>query len=228
MEAIIELLSNTEQTEIIMQNIASYVVYIYPGIISIYLYNFFVARTTKDTQAFVIKSFAISYIYNLFLDTAYSTLCFLRGNTDKNSIVYNMVLISIAFFTPYFCYKIKMSKVFAVICDLMGICTSTTDVPFDLLEDEEEKYTCLKIYLKDDPYAYIGYLGEYEYEDGHEKYIILTGYKKYFINSKCREKLIVGYNAEDYNEKVFVRFNDIKLIEKIGENRAKEEIYNKK
>ena len=55
--------------------------------------------------------------------------------------------------------------------------------------------------------------------------MILTGYRKYRINKKGNEKLVEGHRAEQYNEKVFIKFSDIKRIEKIGENRAKEEVY---
>jgi len=224
-DTLVELLSNPEKTSFIIKNIASYVIYIYPGIISIYLYNFFISRTIKNTQAFAIKSFAISYLYNLFVQTSFSMMCFLKEKPDENSVTYNIVLIVTAFLIPYCCYKLKMSKMFELICQWLGISTSATDVPFELLGDEEETYTCIKIYLKNEPYAYLGYLGEYEYEDGHEKYIIITGYKKYVIKKNSKEELIVGYNADDYKEKVYIKFEDIKRIEKIGENRARDEIY---
>lgn len=225
MEKVIELLSNAEQANLVMQNLANYIIYIYPGIITIYLYNFFAARTTTNTQAFVIKSFAISYLYNLLIPKTFTLICFLKEEPNKNSISYNIVLIVVAFLVPYFGHKFKMSKIFELICEVLGISTSVTDVPFELLGDKEEKYTCLKIYIKDEPYVYIGYLGEYEYEDGHDKYIILTGYKKYYIKSKSNEKLIANYGADEYTEKVFIKLDDIKFIEKIGEKRAKEEIY---
>lgn len=228
MDKIIELLSNTEQTSLIIKNISSYIIYIYPGIVSIYLYNFFVARTTKNTQAFVIKSFAISYLYNLFLQTTFLKMCFIKEKPSENSVAYNIILIVVAFFTPYFCYKIKMSKMFTLICNFLGINTSVTDVPFELLGDVGEAYTCVKAYLQNEPYVYLGYLGEYEYEEGHDKYVILTGYKKYVIKNNHKEKLIAGYGAEDYYEKVYLRFDDIKRIEKIGEKRAKQEIYKEK
>lgn len=228
MGEIIELLLNTEQADIVVQNIASYVIYLYPGIISIVIYNFFDAKTTKDSRAFIIKGFAISYLYNLFIGVLIPYICFFRGNLDKNSITYNAILIIIAFLVPYCCYKFRMSKIFVSICERLGISTSATNIPFELLGDSEEKYTCLKIYLKDEPYAYIGYLGEYEYEEGNEKYVILTGYRKYLINPNLEEKLVIGYDREEYNEKFFVRYSDIKYIEKIGENRAREKIYTKK
>ena len=228
MEKVVEILSDTEKTSLVMQNLTSYVVYIYPGIISMYLYNFFAARTSKNTQVFVVKSFAISYVYNLLLQEILARMCFLKEVPSKNDIEYNILLIFISLLIPYCCYKFKMSKMFTLICEFLGISTSATDVPFELLGDAEEEYTCLKIYLKDEPYVYIGYLGEYEYEDGHEKYVIITGYKKYFVGRKSKERLVAGYGAEDYNEKVYIKFDNIKRIEKIEEKRAKNEIYSKK
>ena len=225
MDKVIELLSDTEQANLVMQNIASYVIYIYPGIISIYLYNFFIAKTTKDTKAFVIKSFAISYLYNLILQSLLNNMCFLKEIPDKNSIAYNAYLIVSSFVIPYFFYKLKLSKFFSLVCGWLGISTSVTDVPFDLLGDKNEKYTCLKVYLKDEPCIYVGYLAEYQYEDEREKYIILSGYKKYSFDNKNTEKLEDGHGTNECDEKVFIRFNDIKRIEKIGEKRAKEKIY---
>lgn len=52
MGEIIQLLLNTEQANVAMQNIASYIIYIYPGIISIYLYNFFDAKKQRALKLF--------------------------------------------------------------------------------------------------------------------------------------------------------------------------------
>lgn len=225
MEEIIQLLLNTEQANAVMQNLAGYIVYIYPGIISIYLYNFFKAKKTKDTQAFLIKSFAISYLYNLLLQVVFPKICFLKGNVQKDKATYNIVLITVAAIMPYIVHRFMNSKIFAYICSLFRISTSVTDIPFELLEDDDEVYTCLKVYLKEDPYVYVGFIQEYEYENEQDKFLILSGYRKYSINSKNREKLIEGHEAEAYKEKVFIKFSDIKRIEKLGLDRARKEIY---
>ena len=226
MGEIIQLLLNTEQANVAMQNIASYIIYISPGIISIYLYNFFDAKKTKGTQAFLIKSFAISYLYNLFLQVIFQKICDFKAKVQKDKIIYNIVLIIVAIVIPYIAHKFINSKVFAYICSLFGISTSVTDVPFELLEDEDEKYTCLKVFIKDEPYVYIGFIQEYEYENERDKFLILSAFRKYIINEKKREKLIEGHKAEEYNEKVFIKFSNIKYIEKLGQDRAMKEIYN--
>ena len=222
MESLVNLLSNAQQMDSIMKNIAGYIIYFYPGIISIYLFNFFSAKKTKDTQAFIIKSFAISYLYNLILQYLLTKLGFLKQGMDKNMVAYNICLLFISFFVPYIVYRIKNSKCFTCICGKMKISTSVTDVPFELMEDENEEYTSLKVYLKDDPYVYMGFIQEYEYENEVEKYVILACFRKYLVNKKVQEKLLEGHERDAYDEKVFIKFSDIKRIEKISETRAKE------
>lgn len=75
----------------------------------------------------------------------------IKCNENKNSVAYNIILIIVAFLFPFCCYKFKMSKVFAFLCEKLNVSTSATDVPFELLGDEEEKYTCLKVYIIDEP-----------------------------------------------------------------------------
>ena len=219
MDFLIELFSNPEQFKVVLQSISSYVIYIYPGIISIYWNNFLQAKSTKDTQALIIKSFSISYLYNVILNTI------LKNNTK--TIIYNVLLLIMSIVIPFFYWKIKYSKILRHICEHLGIRTCISDVPFELLKNSEEQYTCLKIYVKDDDSVYIGYMDKYEYEDDKERFIILAGYKKYsYINGK--EEIIVDNEAEQFNQKVFIKYSEIKVIEKIAEDIATNEIYSKK
>lgn len=219
MEHLIDLLSNPKQVQIVLQSISSYVIYIYPGIISIYWNNFLEAKTTKGTQALIIKSFSISYLYNILLG---SILIY-----EADQIVYNVFLIIVAILFPYIYNKIKYSNMLVKICEIFGIRTCISGVPFELLKDSEEKYTCIKVYLNDGIISYVGYMENYEYEEDKEKYIILTGYKKYIRTNK-REKLVINNEAEQYNQKVFIKFSEIKVIEKIAEGIANNKIYNGK
>lgn len=216
MEHLIDLLSNPKQVQIVLQSISSYVIYIYPGIISIYWNNFLEAKTTKGTQALIIKSFSISYLYNILLG---SILIY-----EADQIVYNVFLIIVAILFPYIYNKIKYSNMLVKICEIFGIRTCISGVPFELLKDSEEKYTCIKVYLNDGIISYVGYMENYEYEEDKEKYIILTGYKKYIRTNK-REKLVINNEAEQYNQKVFIKFSEIKVIEKIAEGIANNKIY---
>lgn len=225
MNEIFDLLLNAEKANKLIENLAGYVVYIYPGIITIYLYNFFNAKITKNTQAFIIKSFAISYLYNIFLQLGLQKICFLKDKMQNDKVKYNIVLIIVAFVIPYIVYRFVNSIIFARICGMLGISTSVTNIPFELLADKDEEVVCLKVYFKDEPYVYIGFLKEYEYEKDIDNYIILSGYRKYYVNSEHSEKLIEAHSAEEYKKKVFIKFSDIKRIEKLERKRAEKDIY---
>ena len=99
MEELIALLKDTRQIEIVLQNILRYVIYIYPGLISIYWYDFLEAKSTKDTKALVIKSFSISYLYNIVLGQ------FLVYRYYE--IVYNVFLIAMSIGVPWGFQKTK-------------------------------------------------------------------------------------------------------------------------
>lgn len=216
MEALIKLFTDSNQVQIILQNITTYVTYIYPGIISIYWTNFLEAKSTKDTQALIIKSFSISYIYNIILNTVFSF--------GDNVIKFNGCLLILSILLPYIYFKTKYSNIIRRICEFFGIRTCILSVPFELLKDTDEKYTCFKIYLNDGISAYVGYLDKYEYDENKDRFIILSGYKKYtYINNI--EQIIIDNKAEQYNQKVLIKYSEIKIIEKIAENIATDEIY---
>ena len=213
MEELIALLKDTRQIEIVLQNILRYVIYIYPGLISIYWYDFLEAKSTKDTKALVIKSFSISYLYNIVLGQ------FLVYRYYE--IVYNVFLIAMSIGVPWGFQKTKYSEWWKEICEKWKIRTCMVTVPFELLKDKKEKSTCLKIYLKDGVTSYVGYMDKYEYESDKEKFIILAAYKKYLYDGN-KEQLIIDNGIEKLNQKVFIKYNDIKVIEKIDENEANE------
>ena len=221
MDALIELFSNPKQTQIVLQNVANYVTYIYPGIISIYWNNFLEAKSTKDTQALIVKSFSISFLYNIAFNTIFSAIDFYI-----NIIEYNIWLITVAILCPYCYNKLKFSKISNVICEFLGIRTCISGVPFELLKTEAEKYTWLKIYLTDNATVYVGYMEQYEYEESKERFVILTGYKKYIISSN-KEKIVIDNEADRHAQKVFIKYSEIKVIEKIAEDIATNTIYKK-
>jgi len=222
MDALIELFSNPIQAQTVLQSIANYVTYIYPGIISIYWNNFLEAKSTKDTQALIIKSFSISFLYNIALNAIFDII-----NLNVNIIEYNAWLIAVSIICPYIYNKIKYSIILKKVCEFLGIRTCISGVPFELLKNVEEEYTCLKVYLTDNITTYVGYMDKYEYEECKERFVILVGYKKYIFDNN-KEKIVVDNCAEQNDQKVFIKYSEIKVIEKIAENIATNTIYNKK
>ena len=111
MESLIKLFSNPKQAQIVIQSIANYLTYIYPVIISIYWNNFLEAKSTKDTQALIIKSFSISFLYNIVLNAIFE-----KANLYVNIVEYNIWIIAVAILCPFLYIKIKFSKMTRIIC----------------------------------------------------------------------------------------------------------------
>ena len=218
MSDILNVLADQEYMLKIIQNLASYIIYMYPGTISLYVMNFLEARRLKETTAYAVKIFAISYLYNIVLGSFV--------DYKSNVYVYNAILIAMSFVIPLLIFKIKFSKRFSKVCSCLGIRTCVTGVPFELMKSEDENYTCVKVYLKDSNYVYIGYMQNYEYERNTENFLILTGFKKYIVKEENgKEKCIVAHKADENKEKVYIKCTEIKVIEKLSEKRAEDEIY---
>ncbi len=78
--------------------------------------------------------------------------------------------------------------------------------------------------MTDNVTSYVGYMDKYEYEEIKEKFVILVGYKKYIIENS-NEKIVINNSADQYDQKVFIKYSEIKVIEKIAEEIATNIIY---
>lgn len=209
MESLIEILTDSEKFQVIIQNISSYITYIYPGIISIYVNNFLHLKSTKETQALIIKSFSISFLYIKILEFLSFSI------SDKQSIEYNALLFIMSIILPFAFFKIKCSKFVRETCYYLGIVINVPRAPYDFLPDYNDERYMLKVYLKDEATSYLGKLRVYEHDDDKEKFIILSKYKKF----RCRdgkEVLVDNYSKKEKN-KVVIKYEDIKVMEKITE-----------
>lgn len=56
----------------IIDSIATYIVYFYPGYISLYVYHFLKAKTLKDEKGTIAKSIVISFLYKICTRTGRS------------------------------------------------------------------------------------------------------------------------------------------------------------
>lgn len=217
MEYLIDLLKDSEQLDKVIINLANYVIYIYPGIITLYFYDFMNAKTTYNNQAFLVKCIAWSCVYNFIVN--------FFSDGKLNMLWKNVLLFIISIFVPFILFKIRNSNILKKLLTILEIDTALTEIPFELLASEGEESSCLKIYMKNCPYVYVGYVDLYEYEEGKERFIILKGYKKYNIERGAKEKLVIENNKEQEDEKVLIKFKDIQVIEKLSAERANRDIY---
>lgn len=192
----------------ILDSIAKYIVYFYPGYLTIYIYYFLKAKTLKDDKGIIVKSVVLSFLYKILLDKAYI----------ESEILYHFWMICISIIVPYIGYSIQKSDMLMTFFELYEIPTSFEDNEIDML-DNSDISPWLKIYIKNEQFVYEGFLGSKELEDGKRRFISLKKYRKYILDEYGRpqEPYIENHDTDD--DEVVIFYDEIKLIEK---NKIKE------
>jgi len=219
MDKLIELLSDTEALNKVILNLSNYIVYFYPGIMTFYFSNFLESHSTKNNKAFIIKIFAVSYIYNILL----GRIVIIKSNI----LLYNAILVIMSLVVPYVLYKIKYSKLLESFCEDLNIRTCIKGEEIDALLDgeKEDAFVFLRIFIKDENTIYGGYLCRHEVDPELIKYIILSSPIKWRIGKNGTEHFIKTSELKNSTEKVLIRFENIKHIEKYDHENAKCKFY---
>ena len=199
--------------------IVNYIPLIYPGIISVFIFNFCNAVSSKDIKLFFLKAVCIGYLYDVLLHACH---------VDKmgNQLWYNAVLCVISICCPLILYKIVKSKTIGNILSELGINTSTIDNDFEEM-CTGEKYNYLRIYDKNNPVIYEGCVRTFEKDNDRRQYIILTDYKIIHIDEKNYNEKIIREYSGDVNDRIIIYREDIRIMEKQSYNRIMKEQGNK-
>lgn len=178
--------------------------YVYPGYITIYTYYFFRAKSLKEGKATLFKSCIISYIY-------ISMCSFIP---ISNVFIANIGYILLSLLVAYGAYLIVESEWILKFYKFIGVYTTYYDNQIEALAGTQ-KGAWLKVYLRDGNIAAEGSLGDKELEVGKERYITLEAYTKYFvrIDQGITEIAVENYRG-NYEEKITIRYDDIKYIER--------------
>lgn len=199
----------------IIRSIPEYIIYVYPGYLTVYLYLFFRGRTVNDNNYLIVKAVAISYIHltavNWLRDIA--NLYFLQV---PESVKINAALIVASVLSAYAAYRITLSKRTKRIFDYLNISTTFYENEIEVLADfNHGAWLC--VYLKDDGVVYEGSLGYKELDEGKRKYICLDSYYKYYLDEKGKPtEPYIEDHENDPDESVLIFYDSIKRIEKRG------------
>lgn len=204
-----------EDIKSLIDEIPNYIQYIYPGYITIYLYYFFRGLTLKDGKNVIVKSIAISYIYIIFLNNMIKV--------QYSSLGYNIWLIVIGILVAYVSYFLIECEKIANLLGKINIATSTKLNEIEaVLDSSSGNKAWLKIYLKEDNVIYEGSLFKFELESDRRCFVMLSGYRKYQVESDKSEKLLIDFKFQN-KERVIIYSEDIKCIESICIDRIKSE-----
>lgn len=186
----------------VLDSLAKYIVYVYPGYITIYIYRFLRAKCVDGNKEIMIKSIAISFLYKLILDKALS----------ETEIIYHFWMIIISVVIPYIAYLAQKSDTTQRALEVLGINTRLEENEIEIL-DNGERSAWVKVYLKEDKIVYEGFLGETEMESGKRQFIILKKYRKYMLDKKGHPNPYIEEHDQD-EDKVLIFYEDVKRIEK--------------
>lgn len=187
----------------LMDSIATYIVYFYPGYISLYVYYFLKAKTLKDEKGTIAKSIVISFLYKICVDRF----------QISSEMAYHFCMMGVSTVTPYIAHVAQESDVLKDIFNFLDIQTSMDENEIDVLDDGE-KSPWLRVYMRNGKFVYEGYLGKRELEEGKKQFISLKKYRKYILDEKGNpQKPYIENNITD-DDVVVIYYDDIEIIEK--------------
>ena len=111
----------------------NYFVYIYPGFLTIYIYNFAKARETKLDKTTLIMSIVISYTYIIIYGFIFSTSILNFHDVDY------VALFIAADFIPLMWYRASRSAWGGQLLKRLGINTSLEDTAWDYIHCQDKK-----------------------------------------------------------------------------------------
>lgn len=195
----------------------SYLCYIYPGYISMFLFYYFRALTLSDTKAKFIKSVVISYLYIIITKTFLipklnKVFCFnISGKLD--SFGFNIILIILSVLVPYLIYmSLFRNSYMEKIIKKFGIETTLDRNEIDMLKRKYNDGLWIYVHLKNSNIMYEGSLAEKELENGRTKFFCLSKYRKLLVKENGKPKIIADYSTDE-KEKVLIYFDEISHFE---------------
>lgn len=175
----------------LLEIIKQYIVYVYPGFITLVVYRFAMFKSVEENKNTFIKSIIISYLY---------TLPFQFGG--KNPIEFgflsHFIIILLAVALPIgWNMAIRRNKLKKII-RFLGIKTEFYDNLMDIMFYKEGGCVWVRAYMDDRKIMYEGSLRHYESDINREQQIILSGYRLYNYNkiTKKYDLLVYDYSLD--------------------------------
>lgn len=178
---IIDLLDLVEQ----------YIVYVYPGFITLVIYRFAMSKSVEENKNTFIKSIIISYLYTL------PFLYIFDIDPTEFEIIQHFFITLIAIIVPLVWNKMLRWKRFKSFVRKLGIKTEIYDNLMDIMFYKEDGRVWVRAYMDEQGIMYEGSLRHYESDIAREQQVILSGYRQYHYNKQSKKyDLIYDYSAE--------------------------------
>lgn len=205
----------------ILQILNNYITYIYPGLLSIFVYKYIEGRKFEENYILVIKSIAISYLYIVFLQKVIR----LNMSIPKlTRILPHVILLTVSIILPIVLYKIVNAKWFEKLKKRLNIKTRMSSNPIEIaLSNEKEPW--VSVYMDELGVMYDGYIRNYVKDTEHMSYLMLSQYRISKLNEDTNvyeqtfpteiEGTVANVSKKEW---VILYFKDITRIEILYNN----------
>lgn len=188
----------------LIEVLRQYIVYVYPGMISLTIYRFAMLKNFEDNSKTFIKSVVISYLYTLpFI------LC--NINPIKFGFLQHIIIIIISIGAPITWHNVIHWNIFKKIIRKFNIKTEIHDNIMDIMFNKENGSVWVRAYMADMQIMYEGSLRHYESDLDKPQQIVLSGYRLYNYNDTTKKYDILLYDYAS-NQKQWVRLLEQHII----------------
>ena len=186
----------------LLEIIEQYIVYVYPGFITIVLYRLAISKSVEENKNTFIKSIIISYLYTI-------PISYFSGLSPyKFTMCQHTFLLIISVLIPIIWNKIIHIKIFKNFIRMIGIKTEIYDNLMDIMFYKENGTVWVRVYLDEQKVMYEGSLRHYESDINTKHQLILTGYSQYNYNEKTHkyDEILYDYTSDSASkEKQWIR-----------------------
>lgn len=191
----------------LLEIIKRYIIYFYPGFITLVIYRFAMYKSVEENKNTIIKSIIISYLYAL-------PFSLLLGVDPIEFELWNHIgIVLVAVGVPIFWNSIIRKKWFKETMRKIGIRTEIYDNLMDIMFNKENGIVWVRAYMDKQKIMYEGSLRHYESDINRKQQVILSGYRKYDYNESNREYEKVFDYANDQKQWVRILEENITRME---------------
>ena len=201
----------------ILQILNNYIVFVYPGWISLFVYTYLDGKKQEENLLLIIKSIIISHFYLKVLEYI---LNFNLDSFQSMELSHHVILLMLSITLPILFYKFLHSKFFNCIQSFLGISTRISSNPIEIALSKENDIPCVNVYMDELGIMYEGFIRNYVKDTERLNYLMLSNYKLFKIKTgtnKYKQTFpLKGHNQErQINKKnwVILYFNQITRIE---------------
>lgn len=196
-----------EGIKALLEVVKQYIVYVYPGFITLTIYRFALSKSIEENKNTFIKSLIISYLYVLPFQL-------LGKDPIKLGFGQHLILIIGAIILPIIWNAFIRTNRFKKIIRFLGIKTEIYDNLMDIMFYKEDGTVWVRAYMDDQKIMYEGSLRHYESDINRKQQIILSGYRIYNYNETTKKYELSEYDySSDHKQWVRLLEENITRME---------------